>query len=118
MKWKRELKELLNIPEEAEIITRPYYRDIPKRSGKKYKALTVQYVHKGRKKYKHISKEKEVLINQVLNNEDAILEYVSCKIRELKNFLDSIPDEKTKKNLMPLYREIDRLLTKISVGIL
>ncbi len=118
MRWKEEIKKLLDIPDEAEIVTRPYYREIPKRSGKRYKALTIQYVYNGKKRYKHISKEKEVLVKKVLNNEDTVLEYVSSKIQELKNFLDSIPDERVKDNLMPLYREIDRLLMKISVGIL
>ncbi|WP_457600183.1 hypothetical protein [Hydrogenivirga sp.] len=118
MKWKEELKRILDIPEEAEIVTRPYYREIPKKSGRKYRALTVQYVHNGRKRYKHINKEKEPVINMVLNSEEAVLEYVSLRFRELKSFLEKIPDEKVKRNLTPLYREIDRLLTKISVGIL
>ncbi|EDP76554.1 hypothetical protein [Hydrogenivirga sp. 128-5-R1-1] len=118
MRWKEELKRILDIPEDAEIVTRPYYREIPKRSGRKYRALTVQYMHRGKKRYRHVSKEKEALINNLLNNEDTILEYVSSKVRELKDFLDSIPDEKVKDNLKPLYREIDRLLTKVSVGIL
>jgi hypothetical protein len=118
MKWKDELKKILDIPEEAEIVTRPYYREIPKKNGKKYRALTVQYMYKGKKRYKHINKEKEVLINQLLNKEDTVLEYVFYKFNELKNFLESIPDDKVRNNLMPLYREIDRLLTKISVGIL
>jgi len=117
MRWKEEIKRILDIPEDAEIVTRPYYRDIPKKSGRKYRALTVQYTHRGKKKYRHVSKDKEVLINNLLNNEDTVLEYVYSKVSELKDFLDSIPDERVKDNLKPLYREIERLLTKVSVGI-
>ncbi len=113
MSWKEDLKKLLNIPENAEILTRPYYREIPKKGGKRYKALTIQYVHNGKRKYKHISKEKAALIESLVSGEDAVLEHVQAKLEEIKKFLSSVPNENTKRNLSPLIKEIDRLLIKI-----
>jgi len=117
MSWQEELKRLLNIPQDAKIITRPYYRTIPKKSGKRYKALTIQYIHEGKRKYKHVKKEKEKIVINMLSGEDAAYEYAASKLKELKDFLGSIQDGRTKRSLMPLMREIDRLLLKISTRI-
>jgi len=117
MSWKEEVKRIFDLPEDAEIITRPYYREIPKKNGKKYRALTIQYLQKGRKKYKHVNKEKEVLLKSLITGEDAVVEYVLDKLKELKEFLENLPNEKTKRNLYPLKREIDRLLIKLSTRI-
>ncbi len=117
MGWKDDIKKLLNIPEDAEIITKPYYREIPKKNGKRYRALTIQYVYQGKKHYKHINKKKEAVVKQILSREDTVIEYVFQHLLELKDFLDSVQDERVKQNLSLLYREIERLLLKLSTRI-
>lgn len=117
MSWKEEVKKIFNLPEDAQIITKPYYREIPKKNGKRYKALTIQYLQKGKKKYKHVSKEKEVLLKSLITGEDAVVDYVFDRLRELREFLENLPNEETRKNLYPLKREIDRLLMKLSTRI-
>jgi len=117
MGWKEEVKKIFDLPEDAQIITKPYYREIPKKNGKRYRALTIQYVQKGRKRYKHVSKEKEILLKSLMTGEDAVVEYVFDRLKELKEFLENLPNEKAKRNLYPLRKEIDRLLAKLSMRI-
>jgi len=117
MSWQEDLKQILGIPKEARIVTKPYYRTIPKKNGKTYRALTVQYIHEGKRKYKHITKDKERIVKKVLSGEDFAYEYAATKLKELKNFLENFPDEKTRKNLFPLLKEINRLLMKTSTRI-
>ncbi len=117
MSWQEELKRLLDIPQEAKIITKPYYRTIPKKNGKTYRALTIQYIHEGRRRYKHIKKDKEQIVRKALSGEDLAYEYAASKLRDIKAFLESFSDERTRKNLYPLLKEIDKLLMKISTRI-
>lgn len=117
MSWQEELKRLLDIPPEAKIVTKPYYRTIPKRNGKTYKALTVQYVYQGRRRYKHVKKDKEKIIKDALSGEEMVYEFAASKLREIKDIIDKLADDKTRRNLLPLMKEIDRLLMKISTRI-
>lgn len=117
MSWQEELKRLLDIPPEAKIITKPYYRTIPKRGGKVYRALTVQYIYQGKRKYKHIKKEKEDVVKRALSGEELAYEFAASKLKEIKSFIESFTDDRVRRNLSPLMREIDRLLMKISTRI-
>ena len=117
MSWQEELKQLLDIPPDAKIITKPYYRTIPKKNGKTYKALTIQYIHQGKRKYKHIKKDVEQIVKHILSGEEVAYEFATLKLKEIKDFIDNLSDERTRKSLLPLVREIDRLLVKIATKI-
>lgn len=117
MNWKEELKFLLGLPEEARIITRPYYRDIPKKNGKTYRALTIQYVHQGEKRYKHINKDKEPLVIDLINGEETILSYAKEKLNDIKHLIESAPDEGKTIKVRMLEKEVNKLLNKLNTGI-
>ncbi len=117
MGWKEELKKILNLPEDAQIITKPYYRKIPKKTGKMYKALTLQYISNGKKKYKHINKNQEVLIKSILSGEEVLFDYLTSKVKEIKDILEKVEDPNLAKRITPLKKEIDRLLMKLSTKI-
>ncbi len=118
MDWREKLKRVLDLPEDARIITKPYYRSIPKKTGKVYRALTLQYTHRGKKRYKHINKRQEAAVMGVLQGEEALYEHLIVKVREIKDLLDSVEDQDLARKLAPLRREIDRLLMKLRMRIL
>ena len=106
--WKERLKEILNLPEDSRIVTKPYYRKIIKKNGKVYRALTIQYVHNGRKRYKHIPKAKEphVLFALVEDKKDMD---ISSFIEDLRSLVNDYP----KKGEEELKREVIFLLTRL-----
>ncbi|MDQ7038237.1 MAG: hypothetical protein Q9N26_03435 [Aquificota bacterium] len=106
--WKERLKEILNLPEDSKIVTKPYYRKIIKKNGKVYRALTVQYVHRGRRKYKHIPKAKEPHVFLTLA-EDRKDTDISDLIEDLKSLIDS----SAKKKKEDLKRDVIFLLTRL-----
>jgi hypothetical protein len=106
--WKERLKHILDLPPDARIVTKPYYRKIIKRNGKVYRALTVQYVLGGRRRYKHIPKSKEPHVMVALLEDKAD---ISRLLADLKSFLQRC--ERDKKEGKEIKRELTLLLTSL-----